>query len=174
MVESVSAAQAANAETESRGEATPQIGTIRVDIVRREQKAFEATFKSEDQTFEIQIDEPRSRHGGNRAPSPLGYFVTGAASCLAMQYVNVLEESPLPLESLKVLVRAHNDRLARTFTDMIFQVSITGPITPAEAEALARSASKRCFVENTLEKAIPLTTEVELNGARVVTLTRTP
>jgi uncharacterized OsmC-like protein len=152
----------------------PQIGTIRVDITRREQKAFEATYRSEDRAFEIQIDEPEARGGGNQAPSPLSFFVMGTASCLAMQYVNVLQERPLPLEGLKVMARAHNDRQARIFTDMTFHVRLTGPISRADAEALARAASQRCFVENTLEKAIPLTTEVELNGEKIVTLSRTP
>jgi uncharacterized OsmC-like protein len=145
-----------------------------VDIIHQGQKGFVATHKSDEKTFEIQIDEPPSRGGQNEGPSPLSYFVTGAASCLAMQYMNVLNEQPLPIESMKVLARAHNDRGARIFTDMVFQVSLTGPISPSDAEGLARAASKRCFVENTLEKAIPLTTEVELNGKPVVTLTRTP
>jgi uncharacterized OsmC-like protein len=91
-----------------------------------------------------------------------------------MQYVNVLKERPLPVESIRMLARAHNDRQAKIFTDMIFQVSLTGPITPADAEALARAASDRCYVENTLARAIPLTTEVELNGERVATLSRRP
>ncbi|MBM2810719.1 MAG: OsmC-like protein [Chloroflexi bacterium] len=151
-----------------------QLGTVRVDITHQAQKSFEAIYKSEDQSFRIAIDEPTIRGGQNQGPSPLGYFVTGAASCLAMQYMNVMQERPLPLESMKVLARAHNDRQARVFTDMVFQVSLTGPISPADAEALARDASKRCFVENTLEKAIPITTEVSLNGEPLVTLARVP
>ncbi len=91
-----------------------------------------------------------------------------------MQYVNVLHERPLPVEGISVLARAHNDREARIFTDMVFQVSLTGPIAPGDAEALARDASKRCFVENTLERAIPLRTEVDLNGDPLVTLSRNP
>jgi uncharacterized OsmC-like protein len=162
------------AEAPSATNATSAIGTIRVDITRQQRKAFEAVYKSEDRSFQIQIDEPQARGGTNQGPSPLSYFVTGAASCLAMQYVNVLQERPVPLEGISVLVRAHNDREARVFTDMVFQVSLTGPISPGDAEELARAASKRCFVENTLEKAIPLTTEVELNGDPLVTLSRNP
>jgi putative redox protein len=161
-------------ETASPTSVTSPIGTIRVDITRQQQKAFEAVYKSEDRTFQIQIDEPQARGGTNQGPSPLSFFVAGTASCLAMQYVNVLQERPLPLEGLSVVARAHNDREARVFTDMVFHVNLTGPISPGDAEALARAASKRCFAENTLDKAIPLTTEVELNGDPVVTLERRP
>ena len=66
-----------------------------------------------------------------------------------MQYANVLKEKPLPVESIKMLVRAHNDREARVFTDMIYQVDLTRTISEADAESLARAASERCFVENT-------------------------
>ncbi|MEA2641359.1 MAG: hypothetical protein QOF51_2753 [Chloroflexota bacterium] len=152
----------------------PRLGTIRVDVTRLAQKRLEAVYKSGDRAFEIEIDEPEERGGTNEGPSPLGFFVAGTASCLLMQYVNVLQERPLPVESMKILARAHNDREARIFTDMVFQVSLTGPISAAEAEALARDASQRCFVENTLDKVIPLTTEVELNGTRIATLSRKP
>jgi uncharacterized OsmC-like protein len=53
-------------------------------------------------------------------------------------------------------------------------VSLTSSISIEEAKALAEAASHRCYVENTLGLAIPITTEVELNGQPVVTLTRNP
>ena len=59
----------------------------------------------------------------------------------------------------KMLARAHNDREARVLTDMIYQVDLTGTISEADAESLARAASERCFVENTIAKALPITTE---------------
>lgn len=118
------------------------------------------------------IDEPEMRGGKGLGPTPLGYFVTGAASCLMMQYANVLKEKPMPVESIKMLARAHKDRDARVFTDMIYQVDLTGPISEAEAETLAKAASERCFVENTIAKALPITTEVSVNGKKVVSFTR--
>jgi uncharacterized OsmC-like protein len=166
-------------ETPNAGSAvrrpTP-IGTIRVDLNYQGGKAFDATLKNEDRTFALQIDEPTSRGGQSLGVWPLGYFVTGAISCLAMQYVNVLieQEHRLPIESMTFLARAHNDREAKCFTDMIFQVNLTGPLSPADAEALAHAASERCYVENTLALAIPLTTELSLNGQRIATLARHP
>ncbi len=151
------------------------IGTMRVDLTYQGGKAFEAVLKNEDRSFQVQIDEPTSRGGQSQGVWPLGYFVTGAASCLAMQYINVIRDEGITgVDNIKMLARAHNDRQAHIFTDMIFQVSLTGSISKERAETLARAASDRCYVENTLVKAIPLTTEVELNGEKIATLSRHP
>lgn len=148
------------------------IGTVRVDIARRDKKTFEAIYKTEEKAFQLMIDEPEMRGGKGMGPTPLGYFVTGAASCLMMQYANVLKEKPMAVESIKMVARAHNDREARVFTDMIYQVDLAGPISDADAEMLARAASARCFVENTIAKSLAITTEVSLNGKKVVSFTR--
>jgi uncharacterized OsmC-like protein len=148
------------------------IGTVRVDITHQDHKTFEAVFKTEDKSFQLMIDEPEIRGGRGTGPTPLGYFVTGAASCLMMQYANVLKEKPMPVESIKMLARAHNDRAARVFTDMIYQVDLTGMLSEADAKELAKAASARCFVENTIAKSLPITTEVSLNGKKVASFTR--
>lgn len=148
------------------------IGTVRVDIAHQDHKTFEAVFRTEDKAFQLMVDEPEVRGGKGTGPTPLGYFVTGAASCLMMQYANVLKEKPLPVQSIKMLARAHNDRDARVFTDMIYQVDLTGSLSEADAQELAKAASARCFVENTIAKSLPITTEVSLNGKKVVSFTR--
>ena len=63
------------------------------------EKTFEAVFKTEEKSFQLMIDEPEVRGGKGSGPTPLGYFVTGAASCLMMQYANVLKEKPMPVET---------------------------------------------------------------------------
>ena len=81
----------------------------------------------------------------------------------------------LPIESLKMIVRAHiSQELPSAFRDIIFQVYLEGPVPEAQLEGLAREASRHCFVENTLEKAIPITTEVHVNGRKALTLNRGP
>jgi uncharacterized OsmC-like protein len=92
-----------------------------------------------------------------------------------MQYTSLVMEKELPIENIKMMVRAHTIRQKpRAFTDMIFEVRLDGAASAAEVKALAQDASANCFVENTLAKAIPLTTEVFLNDTKVVTLKRTP
>ncbi len=75
---------------------------------------------------------------------------------------------------MKVTTRAHHSQEARAFKDMIFQVYLEGRCSADQAQKLAREASARCFVENMLNKAIPVTTEVHLNGNKILTSTRGP
>ncbi|HEY7555041.1 MAG TPA: OsmC family protein [Candidatus Binatia bacterium] len=92
-----------------------------------------------------------------------------------MQYTSLVMERELPIENIKMMVRAHTIReKPRAFTDMIFEVRLDGAAAAAEVKALAKDASANCFVENTLAKAIPLTTEVFLNDTKIVTLKRAP
>ena len=81
----------------------------------------------------------------------------------------------LPIQTLKMIARGH---LAisppRAFTDMIFQVSVEGTVSEAQLETLAREASSGCFAENTLKKAIPVTTELRLNGRKILSWTHGP
>ena len=72
-----------------------------------------------------------------------------------------------------MFARAHNDRDARMFTDMIYQVGPAGSLSEADAQELAKAARARCFVENTIAKALPITAKVSLNGKKVVSFTRT-
>jgi uncharacterized OsmC-like protein len=57
---------------------------------------------------------------------------------------------------------------------MIFEVRLEGTVSADQVQVLAREASARCFVENTLGKVIPITTDVYLNDSKLVTLTRSP
>ena len=91
-----------------------------------------------------------------------------------MQYTSVVIGKGIPVDQLKVTARAHHSQQGRTFTDMIFQVHLEGGVSEEAAVSLAREASARCFVENTLNKSIPVTTEVHLNGKKILTSTRGP
>ncbi|HEX9879692.1 MAG TPA: OsmC family protein [Candidatus Binatia bacterium] len=91
-----------------------------------------------------------------------------------MQYTSVVIAKEIPIDSLKVTARAHHSQEKRAFKDMIFQVYLEGGAVAEAAVDLAREASARCFVENTLNKSIPVTTEVHLNGKKILSSTRGP
>ncbi|MFQ5681944.1 MAG: OsmC family protein [Candidatus Binatia bacterium] len=91
-----------------------------------------------------------------------------------MQYASVAMKKGVPIDTMKMTVRGHHSRESRAFKDMIFEIRLEGSASTEQAEGLAREASARCFVENTLAKAIPLTTEVYLNGSKFLTLARGP
>ncbi len=81
----------------------------------------------------------------------------------------------LPVDTLKMIMRGHlSISHPRAFRDIIFQVYIEGALSEAELEDLAREASRGCFAENTLSKGIPVTTEVHLNGSKVLGWTHGP
>lgn len=65
-------------------------------------------------------------------------------------------------------------RKPRTIQRLALNVQITGNLSSEQVEALAEEARERCFVENTLSKAIPVVTEVTLNGRRVSKRTNGP
>jgi hypothetical protein len=52
------------------------------------------------------------------------------------------------------------------------KVDLTTAISVTDAEALANAASECCFVENTIAKSLPTTTEMSLNGKKVVSFAR--
>jgi len=91
-----------------------------------------------------------------------------------MQYTSVVISKDIPIDSLNVTARAHHSGGLRAFKDMIFQVYLEGNCSEDQAASLAQEASARCFVENTLAKAIPVTTELHLNGKMIRTSTRGP
>jgi uncharacterized OsmC-like protein len=84
-------------------------------------------------------------------------------------------DQELPIEALRVTVRGHILRKPpSSFRDVIFEVQLEGNVAEEKIEALARGASGYCFVENTLAKAIPVTTEVKFNGRKLLTLNKGP
>ena len=90
-------------------------------------------------------------------------------------YASLAIAGDLPIQSLKITVRGHIIRkLPSAFRDMLFQVFIEGDRSEEQLKALAKESSLTCFVENTLAKSIPVTTEVHLNGRKALTLNRTP
>jgi len=94
---------------------------------------------------------------------------------MIMQYTSLVMEKELSVDNIRLMVRAHTIRnKPRAFTDMIFEVHLDGALSVDEVKILANEASANCFVENTLAKAIPLTTEVFLNGEKALKLKRTP
>ena len=92
-----------------------------------------------------------------------------------MQYASLAIAKELPVESMKITARGHIKLdLPRAFSDLTFEVRLEGSVSQDEAQSLARDASAHCFAENTLCKAIPVTTEVYLNKEKVLTSTHSP
>jgi uncharacterized OsmC-like protein len=152
------------------------IGTVRVDVQHIEQLRLEAVcWEGTDYKFKVTIDEPPSRGGDAAGPAPLSYFVLGAATCLMTQYVKIIILNGLKLDSISMRARGHFDRqIEGAFTDIVYDVRLTGSEDSDRIRALAKDAEEHCFATNTLKRAIRLVTNVEYNGQRLVSLTASP
>jgi len=147
-------------------------GTVRVDATHTKQLRHSAVcWEGAELKFPLTVDEPPSRGGDATAPAPLSYFVLGAATCLLTQLAKLSMLAELKIDSLSITARGHFDRtMEGAFTDMIYDVKITGTEGDARVEKLCRDAERQCFASNTLRKAIDLVTNVDYNESRLITL----
>jgi len=150
--------------------AAKQIGTFRVDIKNVEHVRHEATVR--DWTFIV--DEPPERGGTNKGLNPLGYFVLGAAACFMSQLSKAAIVHELKIGSMEITARAHTDMVNRVFTDAIYDIRLTGEEGVESSVKLMHEAEERCFVHQTLKKAIKITDNLYLNGTLVSTSTLGP
>jgi uncharacterized OsmC-like protein len=148
-----------------------QIGTIRVDARQMEQLRHEINCEG----FTLTVNEPSKRGGTNLGLYPLGHFVTGAVACFLTNMAKAAILMNLKLDTMEITARGHYDRgPARTFTDFIYDVRLTGEETIENVTKLMYEAEERCFVHQTLKKALSLTSNMFLNGAQVATHTLGP
>lgn len=146
------------------------IGTVRVDASHARQLRLSAVcWEGTEFKFPLTVDEPPFRGGDATGPAPLSYFVLGAATCLLTQLAKLSMLGELKIDSLSITARGHFDRkIEGAFTDMIYDVKISGTEGDARVEKLCRDAERQCFASNTLRKAIDLVTNVDYNGRRLV------
>lgn len=150
------------------------VGTVRVDIKNVEQLRHVA----ESREFKYEIDEPPERGGTNAGLNPLGFFLIGAASCFLNQLVKVAIVEDLKLDNMEVTARGHYNLHTGggiyEFTDIVYDVKMDGSESKESLEELLKKGEDRCFVHNTLKKAIPLTTNISLNGKPLLSHTVGP
>lgn len=147
------------------------IGTVRIDLTNIEQMRYEA--KSEG--FTLTVDEPVRRGGTNKGLHPLGYFILGAASCFLTQFARVTIIKNMKIDTMEMTATAHYDRSKlRRFTDIIYDVRLTGSESKENTIELLHEAQNRCFAHQSLKQTVPLTTNLSLNGIRIASSTVGP
>ncbi|MGH2510623.1 MAG: OsmC-related (seleno)protein [Ktedonobacteraceae bacterium] len=156
---------------EQRAKLGKDIGTIRIDVKHLEQMHHEATLEG----FTLSVDEPKQRGGTNTGPSPLTYFLMGAASCFLTQMARATIIRDFKIDTMEITARAHVDRAkVRKFVDVIYDIRLTGMETKEGAIQLLHEAEEMCFVHQTLKDAIPITSNLSLNGTQIATHTLGP
>lgn len=147
-------------------------GTLRTDLKNIEHLHHEATLRE----FTVTIDEPPKNGGTNTGPNPLGYFLIGAAACFFNQVAKVVIIRDLKVDTLEMTARMHVD-LAKPgghITDLIYDVKLSGTEDKTKLEEMLHEAEGMCFVHQTLKRAIPLTSNINMNGADVTSHTLSP
>jgi uncharacterized OsmC-like protein len=143
---------------------TKMLGAIRIDLKHVSHLNFQGNAK-EGGDFTVEIDEPPSRGGYGKGPTPLNYFLIGAGSCLLMQWAKLAVIENLDIDNLEATVRGHTDRrIDGYFTDFVFDVRMDGKETEEKIKQVAKESERLCFVHNTLKRAVPCVTNIVMNG----------
>ncbi len=140
-------------------------GADRVDISHVEQLRFRVR-KGRD---EFIVDEPPDRGGTDQGVNPLGYFLAGAASYLATQFLRVIIAKSMRVETFSMSALGRFDRrLGGSFTEIRYAVNMTGSEDEDSIRRLSERAQLQCYAHNTLKKAgLTLVTDVEWNGRKL-------
>lgn len=147
------------------------IGTVRVDLKNLDHLHHEGKTEG----FTLNVDEPKERQGTGSGPSPLAYFLFGAASCFLNQMVHVADYNKFRIDGVDIVARAHFDRAgSRKFIDFTYDVSLTSPESKEKSIELLNLAEERCYIHQTLKSTLPLTSNLTLNGMRVMSHTVGP
>lgn len=143
------------------------IGTIRIDAAQMEQLRYEVT-PHPHAHHRLIVDEPRERGGTDAGPSPLQVFLAGALTCLLNQIIKLLLARALAIETVSGILRGRvHHRVGGGFTDLVYDVHLTGEASDEALTTLAADAEQYCYVHNTLRNAVPLTVRLHLNGRQV-------
>lgn len=150
---------------EAENDTTYLHGAERVDVAHVEQLQLRARKGN----YEFTVDEPSERGGTGKGPNPLAYFVGGAASCLATQFIRVIMARSLKVDSFRMTAIGRFDRkLGGSFREIVYEVVMTGEEAEEAVRALVERAQLQCYAHNTLRKAgVNLVTNVDWNGTRL-------
>lgn len=105
---------------------------------------------------------------GKVAQSPVDVLLTALASCSSIDVVSILAKRRTPVRALKVDVVGEraDDRVPRKLRRILLTFRVTGAgIERAHAErAVELAVGKYCSVRDSLDPAIPIEWQVELDG----------
>lgn len=146
-------------------------GTIKVKLEHLEHLHFRGT-ASEGRGLSLDIDESPERGGQGNGVTPLEAFLMGAGSCSLTQWAALIISEGLKVDTLNATVTGQIDRRVEgLFRSLTFDIMLTGSESverirgaSGDAEGLCRTAEGLCYVHNTLRRAVPIHTNVYMNG----------
>ena len=122
--------------------------------------------------FHLESDEPAARGGTELGPTPLQYFIAGAAFCLLTQMARFAPLYDVPLEEVQADVRAEFDIADKfgmegpdgAFEHVIYAVTVRSSAPPEQVRLLVEHAERACHAAQSLHQHVPILIEVHLNG----------
>jgi putative redox protein len=109
---------------------------------------------------------------GETGPSPVDMLLNALATCVSADVVGILEKRRTPAESYEVeVVGTRVETVPRRLEHVLLRFRVSGAgIERAHAErAIDLSITKYCSVRDSLDPAVPIEWELELNGEAGVT-----
>jgi len=139
-----------------------QKGSVRADLSYIEGMKIQSKIKE----FNLTIDESAEAGGNDNGPNPLSYFLTGACSCLMIQYLRLAIINKYSITKLDITARGHFEmKVKGTFNKIIYDIDLFSDGNDEEIKNLAIDAEDLCFIHNTLIKAkVKMETNLHLNG----------
>ncbi len=122
--------------------------------------------------FHLESDEPAARGGTELGPTPLQYFVAGAAFCLITQIARFAPLYDVPLEEVQADVRAEFNAADKFITDgsngafeqVTYALTVRSSAPPEQVRLLIEHAERACHAAQSLRQPVPVSLEVHLNG----------
>jgi uncharacterized OsmC-like protein len=123
--------------------------------------------------YEFDCDEPPERGGEDSSPSPLEYFMIGAAFCFLSQIVQFAHLYHVQLHDVRVDLRASFDDAEKynltgpgaAFQQVIYKVKIISPSPEEDIRKLTTHAERGCHTAQSLALPVPVSVEVEIEPA---------
>jgi uncharacterized OsmC-like protein len=138
-------------------------GLDRIEIQVNEGLSYTASAVGEDGA--MAIGEPVARGGTGEGNSPLAHFLTGASSCLLNQFVRLAIADGLDLRFTGARVRGEFRRdIGGAFERITTEVLAEGSLAEGAAAALLERAEAFCYVHNTLNRSVRMTTVLLVDG----------
>ncbi len=107
-----------------------------------------------------------------RGPSPVDGLMIALAACTGYDIVDILEKRRTPLEALQIGAHAERfDGVPGRVTRVVLSYDMRGAGIEAShaARAVELAVHKYCSVRDSLDPALPIETELTVNGERVET-----
>ncbi len=157
-------------ETRARLIENPSAGRTTIRVVASLEEDMHLRGRAGKFTFEA--DEPAIRGGTDLGPTPLQYFVAGAAFCLITQMARFAPLYDVPLEEVRADVRAEFTITGKfdveegsgAFDRVTYAVQVQSPAPWEQVRLLIEHAERACHAAQSLRASVPVVLDVELNG----------